>query len=89
MSDALDDPEREQYSVWLFRDDGFHAPACRWVKLRAAMEIATHCARHANTRHEDFVRVIVTDGGDSTIFAWELGKGITWPEERRGWQLKP
>ena len=29
-----------------------------------------------------FDRVIITDGGDDTVFCCEHGKGITWPEHR-------
>ena len=38
----------------------------------------------ARDRDKIFDRIIVTDGGDDTVFRWEHGKGITWPtpEER-------
>jgi hypothetical protein len=28
--------------------------------------------------------VIITDGGDSTVFEWKAGAGVMWPEEAKG-----
>jgi hypothetical protein len=28
------------------------------------------------------VKIIITDGGDHTVFEWQRGKGITFPEEQ-------
>ena len=53
----------------------------RWVSPREAVVTAEFLAK---TNGKTFDRIIITDGGDDTVFYWERGKGITWltPEER-------
>jgi len=49
------------------------------VSRQEALTIAMILANRAGST---FDRVIITDGGNDTVFWWEHGKGITWPEHR-------
>jgi hypothetical protein len=73
--------ERDEFSVAVFYPDGTHSYISRWVSSREAVTTAMILAKRAR---RTFDRIIVTDGGDGTVFCWEHGKGITWltPEER-------
>jgi len=44
------------------------------------VELAKRCT-DAATAAEGFVnKVIIVDGGDNTVFEWQRGKGVTFPE---------
>jgi hypothetical protein len=66
----LNESERDEFSVAVFK---------RWVSPREALTTAMILAKRAGST---FDRAIITDGGDDTVFCWEHGKGITWPEHR-------
>ena len=72
--------ERE-FSVVEFYDSGYHAyvEPC-WLDAKGAVELSKRCT-DAATAAEGFVnKVIIVDGGDNTVFEWQRGKGVTFPE---------
>lgn len=77
LLDALDDPEREQFSVYIFYDDGSYEAVERYVKLEPAKEIME---RLVSTNLKLWNRLIITDGGDFIVFEWKEGQGVTWPK---------
>lgn len=77
--------ERE-FSVCQFFIDGTHEYVRRYVTGEEAVNAARHYTNNVATKMGVVERVIITDGGDSTVFEWKLGEGITWPEEAKGRQ---
>ena len=70
---AHGESERDEFPVAVFYPDGTHSYITRWVSPREALTVAMVLARD---RDKIFDRIIVTDGGDDTVFCWEHGKGI-------------
>jgi hypothetical protein len=70
---------RGDFSVVAFFDDGTHHYVERWLGRREALMLAWHCFRKQETKSGSINRVIITDGGDYTVFEWKRGDGITWP----------
>lgn len=74
-------PSRPEFSVYAFGPDGRYAPIVRFVDVGQAMAAVTRLVRHPNIiRRGDVRRVIITDGGDFTVFEWVHGKGVVWPK---------
>ena len=67
--------EREEFSVWVFLPEGYHVSLDRWVGIERAMLLA----KRATVARGPAERVIVTDGGDHTVFEWKRDEGVTWP----------
>ncbi len=66
--------ERDEFSVWVFLPDGWHFPVVHFADATRAMEMAGLASR---LDYAD--RVIITDGGDYTVFEWRRGEGVTFP----------
>jgi hypothetical protein len=67
---------RNEFSVVEFYDDGFHKYVDRWMDAHDAV----HLARELIDRSDDHVvRIIITDGGDFTVFEWKQDLGVTFP----------
>jgi hypothetical protein len=81
MMMELTESDRDEFSVTVFYGDHVHSYITRWVSPPKAVVTAEFLAK---TNGNTFDRIIITDGGDDTVFYWERGKGITWltPEER-------
>jgi len=60
-------------------DDGTHHYVEHWLGRREALMLAWHCFRKQEAKSGSINRVIITDGGDYTVFEWKRGDGITWP----------
>jgi hypothetical protein len=73
--------ERSEFSVVEFFAEGTHHYVERRLRSREALMLARHCICKYETKSGHINRIIITDGGDFTVFEWEKGKGITWPEE--------
>jgi hypothetical protein len=63
-----------EFSVVEFYDDDSHAYVARQLDARDAVYLAKHCTRRL---HDGVTRIIITDGGDDTVFEWQRGKGVT------------
>jgi len=71
---------RDEFSVYVFTLDQ-HFPVARFVSVERAMHTARRAVGAAHLAGDDTDRIIVTDGGDHTVFEWQRGKGVTWPPE--------
>jgi len=69
-----------EFSVYQFFPDGSHERVRRqYVTAEQAVEVAySYCTRPA-ARMGIIQRVIITDGGDHTIFEWKFGEGVVYP----------
>lgn len=74
----IDDPEREQFSVYTFDADGFSTRERAFVSAERAVHQAQWLARSAAGPRR-IARIIITDGGDHTVFEWRTGEGVTFP----------
>lgn len=73
--------ERAEFSVVLFFPDGTY----EYVKRFVGAEEAVRTAKDYSTSTRPAVllgfikRIIITDGGDCTVFEWRAGEGVTFP----------
>lgn len=79
MSDDVEG--RAQFSVVLFYADDTHQYVRRWIDARTAVETAKAYTQGPAALAGIVRRIIITDGGDDTCFAWEWGKGVTYPPD--------
>jgi hypothetical protein len=68
-----------EFSVVEFYDDGEYAYVERWLDGESAVKVAKRCTEKPAVRLGIITKVIITDGGDFTVFQWEHGKGVTFP----------
>ena len=80
MSDEVERDE-DEFSVWAFMPEGWHVPVARFVNARRAVELAR---RACDVIGGVASRIIITDGGDHTVFEWRRGEGIVYPPEQPG-----
>ena len=73
---------RDEFSVCQFFADPNQPP--EWVRCHVSAEEAVKAACHYTTsvgaRFGFVERVIITDGGDCTVFDWRKGVGVVWPK---------
>jgi hypothetical protein len=79
-SGRIGDTEGE-FSVCQFFENDTYEYVRRWVSLEEAVNAAKHYCTSVAAKIGIVRRVIITDGGDSTNFMWEYGKGITYKGE--------
>lgn len=72
-----------QFSTIQFFDDDEYEYVRRFVGPEEAVNAAAHYVTSVGARIGITIKVIVTDGGDNTVFAWERDKGITWPDKAK------
>jgi hypothetical protein len=75
--DAVSD--RGEFKVVQFNADGTYHYVERWLGRREALMLAWHCFRRQEGNSGPINRIIITDGGDFTVFEWKRGDGITFP----------
>lgn len=77
-----------EFSVYQFFPDGGYERLRSLVSAEEAVETARSYT--LPTRPSVLMgitrRVIITDGGDCTVFEWKRGEGVTFPPEARGKQ---
>jgi hypothetical protein len=71
--------ERPEFSVCQFFVTGEYEYVRRYVTARKAVEAARHYTDSVAAKIGVVDRVIITDGGDCTVFEWLFGKGVTYP----------
>lgn len=69
------------FSVYQFFANGSYERVKYLVSAEEAVATAVALSRSVGARHGTTLRLIITDGGDSTTFEWVRGKGIVWPPE--------
>lgn len=68
-----------EFSVVEFFTNGTHAYVePRWLDAECAVEMSKLLV---DRKDPSVDKVVITDGGDNTVFMWERGKGITWPKD--------
>jgi hypothetical protein len=70
-----------QYSVCLWFMDGQYDYDVRFVSMERAVERANQIAHSIGGKLGTTTRIIVTDGGDSIVWEWQYGQGITFPPD--------
>jgi hypothetical protein len=73
---SIDDGDRDEFSVTVFFDDDTHVYIGRWMSAKNSVELAKAATNRAAVL-PSVVKVIITDGGDHTVFQWERDKGVT------------
>ena len=74
----MNEPE---FSVCQFFIDGSHEYVRRFVSAEEAVKAACHYTTSVGAKLGVVERVIITDGGDCTVFDWRKGVGVIWPEK--------
>lgn len=77
-----------EFSVCQFFTNGTHEYVRRFVSDEEAVKSAQHYCQSIAVKLGMVDRVIITDGGDQTVFEWQKGKGVTWPKEAEGFEPK-
>jgi hypothetical protein len=73
-----------EFSTAVFYRDETYKYVARFVTASKALLAASLQSRTAMRDPESEIeRIVVTDGGDFTVFEWKKGEGITWPEDYR------
>ena len=71
--------ERPEYSVYQFFPDERYEPVARLIGAEEAVRLAKQLSESLGARLGTTRRIIITDGGDETVFQWEYGRGVTFP----------
>jgi hypothetical protein len=69
----------ELFNVVRFSADGYGEYLRRSLPARDAVHAAHHYCHNLDARVGLTRRVIITDGGDDTVFEWKYGEGVTFP----------
>ena len=68
-----------EFSVYWFDDDDFNHAEARGIGPKEAVELAKSLTVRPAALLGIICRVIITDGGDFTVFEWKKGDGVTYP----------
>ena len=81
-----DEVERDEFSVYAFRRDGTYWRELSFVSAERAVSHAKYLTEHRFALSGYIARIIITDGGDYTVFEWRFVNGVTYPprQERSG-----
>lgn len=70
-----------QFSVYAWDMYGAYERVEAFVDAQTAVEIAHRVAETVGAKLGLTQRIIITDGGDCTVFEWRHGKGVTFPPQ--------
>lgn len=68
-----------EFSVAQFFENGQYGYEIRFVDEETAVKIAKRIIESVGGRIGTTQRVIITDGGDCTVFEWKHSEGIVFP----------
>jgi hypothetical protein len=71
-----------EFSVYWWDPVGNFHDEIRWATAEQAVEVARSLTARPAAQIGVIRRVIITDGGDFTVFEWKFGEGVTFPAER-------
>lgn len=71
-----------EFSVYQFFENDLSECVREFVDAENAVRAAQHYTSSVAARMGVTQRVIITDGGDCTVFEWQYGKGIVFDGER-------
>ena len=66
-----------EFSVYQFFKDGSYERVREFVSAEEAVIAFNHYTHNVASRIGITSRVIITDGGDSIVFEWKSGLGVT------------
>ena len=69
----------DEFSVVEFFADDTHRYVERRLSAEDAVKLAKFWTERPAARLGFMIKVIITDGGDFTVFQWEHDKGVTFP----------
>jgi hypothetical protein len=69
-----------EFSVYQFFKDGSYERVREFVSAEEAITAFNHYTHNVASRLGITARVIITDGGDSIVYEWQHGKGVTFPQ---------
>jgi hypothetical protein len=70
-----------EFSVYQFFENDTYEKVREFVSAEEAVKAFYHYTNNVASKMGVTVRVIITDGGDSTTMEWKFGEGITFPPE--------
>lgn len=65
-----------EFSVFQFFEDGNQEKVREFVSAEEAVRAAAHYSTSVAAQMGITRRVIITDGGDFTVFEWKYGEGV-------------
>lgn len=68
-----------EFSVYQFFDNGMYEAVARFVSDEYAVKRAFELTKTIGAKRGIVQRIIITDGGDLTVFEWQYGKGVVFP----------
>jgi len=68
-----------EFSVVQFFPDGTWERVAEWVDGRTAVETAKSYTERPAALIGIIARIVITDGGDFTVFEWRFGEGVVYP----------
>jgi hypothetical protein len=68
-----------EFSVCQFFPGGDYEYVRSGVGAEEAVKAAHHYANSVGAKLGTTMRVIITDGGDCTVFEWRFGEGVVFP----------
>jgi hypothetical protein len=71
--------ENREFSVYQFFANKSYERVLSFVDGRTAVEQAAQLTHGVGGRLGTTRRVIITDGGDYTVFEWRFGEGVVYP----------
>jgi hypothetical protein len=77
---------RDEFSVVVSFRPGRTIFDSRSIGAREAVMRASALSKSVAGRTGLIQKIIITDGGDHTVFAWEFKKGITYPAPEELWK---
>jgi hypothetical protein len=70
-----------EFSVFWWDELGLSYRDASFVDADTAVHAAKAITDRLAAREGRVQRVIITDGGDCTVFEWKHGAGVTWPPQ--------
>ena len=68
------------FSVWIFFPDESYTPEARFIDGESAVRLAKDITLRPAALIGIIARVIITDGGDFTVFEWTHDRGVVFPK---------
>ena len=73
---------KNEFHVCQFFTNGTYEYVRRWVSVEEALKAAKHYTSSVAVKVGIIEKVIITDGGDSTVFEWRPKEGVVWPTRK-------
>lgn len=74
--------EPGEFSVYWFDADECSYPELRGVDAKTSVEFAKGLTERPAALMGIIQRIVITDGGDFTVFEWKNGEGVTYPPRK-------